>query len=254
MQGRGHVPALRLARGQAGTQVPRRGLRASGARGRPPPLSWGSGTEPGVELAKEGGTWTGQVGRASLLSASLTSSQTASSARLEPLGRGTAGACKREQVPSPTPVSQCGRRRSDGVQSAQQANKCRGRGRWRPELKDSMVLAYLPVGLALHLVLVPSTQSSRPLSAVAARQHLWLPRQPSPCLLPAPPCSRLGLHPAPHARPRRFRPASWQQVAPTPVRQGHSSGGFGTTALRPANQMYCTRVGQHLTRPLRNSA
>lgn len=38
-----------------------------------------------MELAKEGGTWTGQVGRASLLSTSLASSQTASSVRPEPL-------------------------------------------------------------------------------------------------------------------------------------------------------------------------
>lgn len=99
-------------------------------------------------------------------------------------------------------------------------------------------------------------QCSRLQSAVAAPQHLWPQSQPSPYLLPAPPspAPSLRLRPLPPSLgPGRFRPASRCRVAPTPVRQGRSSGGGGAATLGPANQICSVRVGPHLTLPLRNS-
>lgn len=128
MQDRGHVLASRLARGRARRVSPSGGaLRASGARGLPPPLSQGPGTEPGVGTTVEGGSWTGQAGRAR-----LRPSGQPGPARGQPPARahspsaaGAAGACKRGQVPSPAPVSHCGRRRYR-VKSAQQGRQTPG--------------------------------------------------------------------------------------------------------------------------------
>lgn len=111
--------------------------------------------------------------------------------------------------------------------------------------------------LAALLTSVFSMQCSQRPSAVAVPQHLWPQRQPSPCLLSAPPGPVLSLRlrpTAPAPGPGCFRPASRRRVVPIPVGQRRSSGGFGAVAKGPANQICSARVGPRLTLPLRNSA
>ena len=109
MQGRGQIPTSQIARGRPGPARPSGGgLRASDA-----PLNLGAGTEPGVGR----GPRRARPGRSEPVRP--TSLPQASPAPLPgspqrqapgPAAAGAAGACERGQVPSPAPVSQCGRR------------------------------------------------------------------------------------------------------------------------------------------------
>lgn len=113
---------------------------------------------------------------------------------------GVAGACKRGQVPGPAPVSQRGRRRYSLEPPAEHTNAgpedAGGPGMRTPRPSSTYR------SLAAHLTSVFSMQCSQRLSAVAVPQHLWPQRQPSPCLLSAPPGPVLSLRLRPAAQPQ----------------------------------------------------
>lgn len=158
-------------------------------------------------------------------------------------------------MPGPAPVSQRGRRRYSLEPLAEHPNAGPedpgGPGLRTPRPSRTYH------SLAAHLTSVFSMQCSQRPSAVAVPQHLWPQRQPSPCLLSAPPGPVLSLRlrpSAPAPGPGCFRPASRRRVVPILVDQRRSSGGVGAVALGPANQICSARVEPRLTLPLRNSA
>lgn len=254
MQGRSQIPTSQIARGRPGPRDPLVG----GCEPRTPPSTWERGQSREWGGAEECGPRTGRTGPAHLPSSGRPGPAPGQPPAPGPGPRGgrcsrclrtRTGAQPRPRVPVRPPSL---RSRGPLVGYINAGPEDAGGPRLRTRQPSR---TYHRPGSAPHLG-VFIMQCSQLQSAVAAPQHLWPQSQPSPYLLPAPPspAPSLRLRPLPPSLgPGRFRPASRRRVAPTPVRQGRSSGGVGAAALGPANQICSVRVGPHLTLPLRNS-
>ncbi|XP_014644059.1 PREDICTED: translation initiation factor IF-2-like [Ceratotherium simum simum] len=244
MQTRGHVRASQLARGRPRAREPL-GWGAEGLRGSGTPLNQGAGPGP----ARAGPSRASRAGPPPSL-------RPAGPAPRQPPAAGPGPRRPAQQVPAtadrcpapppcPSAAAVAPESRAPG-----RADKRRARGRPRPSFQDSTDLGTYqrpdsaPQPSAFSAALPTAERRRGPTASPAAAPAQPLPA-PRPALLSAPGAAP---RPPPHAPgPGRFRPASRRQVAPTPVRQGRSSGGAGTPALCPANQT-CS-LGWGSTRP-----